>query len=134
MTASTQAALAKAQAANAALTPEERKARSARAAAASAAAAKARKAAAAQQPAPTPAPGVDDADAPDLPIRVWLVTLAIEHEGVWAAWTCTASAPTVKRAVREARAMRRSTGKPGTVTAVAGVVDRDLASLPAEHA
>lgn len=128
-TPATQAALAKAQAANVALSPEERKARSARAAAASAAAAKARKAA----PATPAAPVVDDGDSSDLPMRVWLVTLAIEHEGKRAAWTCTASAPTVKRAVREARSLRRSSGKPGAVVAVAGIVDRDFASLAPEQ-
>lgn len=67
-----------------------------------------------------------------MPNRMWRVTLAITHEGKDTAWTTEIPAPTIKRAVREARAVRRALKRPGVVTAVAGVADKHLASLPVE--
>lgn len=68
-----------------------------------------------------------------LPNRVWRVTLAVEHEGVKQAWACPdVNAPTIKRAVKQARGMWRDLHKgEGEITAVAGVFDRDLSALPA---
>lgn len=113
-------ALAKMHAANAALTPEQRKARSVAAAEAS----KARKAG-------TPTPKVDAPSAP-MPNRVWLVSFVVEHEGKRGTHTVEGvSAPTIKRAVREARGRVRQLHAEWAIESVAGVFDRDLAKLAA---
>lgn len=113
-------ALAKMHAANAALTPEQRKARSVKAAAASKARATG-----------TPTPKVDAPTAP-MPGRVWIVTFAVEHEGKSGQTSVGGvSAPTIKRAVKAARATLRSVHPEWAIVAVAGVLDRDLAKLAA---
>lgn len=74
------------------------------------------------------------AGASSLPARTFRVTLALVHEGVRTCWSVDATAPTLKRAIKQARAMRRATKRPGTVEAVAGVVDVALTGLPVEQA
>lgn len=68
-----------------------------------------------------------------MPARTWRVTLAVEHEGVRQAWACPdLSAPTIKRAIKAARQAWVQLHKgEGAVVAVAGVFDKDLATLPA---
>lgn len=83
--------------------------------------------------APTPVKAKASKAAP-MPKRHFRVTLAVVNEGVKALWGVDAYAPTMKRAVREARAMRRATKRPGTVEAVVSVVDKDLCSLAPEKA
>lgn len=120
MTQAQASALARMHAANAALTPEQRKARSVAAAAVSAA----RKAGK-----PEATPRMDEAPMPN---RVWLVSFVVEFEGKRGTHTVEGvSAPTIKRAVREARGRVRQLHAEWAIEAVAGVFDRDLAKLAA---
>jgi len=129
MTKQTQAALAKMQAANAALTPEQRKERSRKAAATAKAN---REAAKAASTTPGQARGVQpDAPKPEaMADRNWRVTLVIEHEDKRALWSTNLPSPGMKRASAAAREHFRSSGLPGLPVAVASVVDTDLVSLP----
>lgn len=98
-------ALAKMRAANAALTPDERKARSAKAAAASAARTAALKAAAlAGNPAPVAAVSTATTEARaklpvDAPMRSWRVLLLTEAGSAW--HVCEAQG--MRRAIKQAR-------------------------------
>lgn len=124
------AALAKMHAMNAALTPEERKARSVRAAAASAAATKARAATPPAAPSTVtvaPQPATPESKPAPANNRMWTVTLVIKHEGGRGLWRCDVAAPTMRKAARQAR--RLFVGE-GAVEQTAACVDKHAIALP----